>query len=102
MAVLAETRAAISILPVQPSRLPPASSGNAQPPGPDLGRPQLPGGLPNLNDQGLQELRDPDAGEHGNVTIPLMVCGNKARVYRVSFGDQGTKARITPTEKETS
>ena len=47
----------------------------------------------------LDEIR---MQEHGNVTIPLMVCGNKARVYRVSFGDQGTKARITPTEKETS
>jgi hypothetical protein len=55
-----------------------------------------------LNDQELQEFAIPDAGEHGNVTRPLMVCGNKARVYRVSFGDQGTKARITPTEKETS
>jgi hypothetical protein len=47
-------------------------------------------------------LRDPDAGEHGNVTRPLIVGGNKARSRRVSFGDQGTKARITPTEKETS
>jgi hypothetical protein len=44
----------------------------------------------------------PDAIEHGKVTRSLIVCGNKARSRGVSFGDQGTKARITPTEKETS
>jgi hypothetical protein len=37
-------------------------------------------------------LRDPDAAEHGEVTRPLIVCGNKARSIRVSFGDQGVQA----------
>ena len=54
-----------------------------------------------LGDQELQEFAALDAAEHGKVTAPQIVGGNKARSYRVSFRIRASKPRITPTDKET-